>query len=440
VTGRRLLVLLVVLAAIGIPAGILQALCVGGSCVDEPGASRVPFCPLPAALRTAVANGYREGRSADVLAVGASTPIYTQIGGLRLPWPATSDTTDARVPVAFAGAGVSPGATIPGGVTLDALAPTVSDALGFERPFPEVRSGTPIPGVASATGDRPRLILLIAWKGVGSGELEDLPDAWPFLASMLAEGAGTLEVEAGSLPLDPAATLTTIGTGGLPAQHGITGSFVRDDAGAVVEAYGEGAPVSVIASLADDLEDADPRTLVGLVATGGRDRGLVGGGWYPDQDPVDTVIGDAAAAPLAVEVHLSTGYGADDVPDVLGVVLEGGIGRMDRLTRNIVAEAQAATGGRTLVVVAGTGAWERSRHAISDDAAVGAVEDAVPGEAPVVEAVVPGGLFLDQGVLREQQVSGQVAVDALLAVEAPEGGRMMADAFQGFAVSFARYC
>jgi hypothetical protein len=113
---------------------------------------------------------------------------------------------------------------------------------------------------------------------------------------------------------------------------------------------------------------------------------------------------------------------------------------LDRLTRQIVAESQAATGGETLVVVAGTGTWERSRLAVPDEAAVDAVEGAVPGETHAVEAVVPGGLFLDQAVLREQQVTGQVAVDALLEAEDPDGGRMMADAFQGFAVSFARYC
>jgi hypothetical protein len=314
----------------------------------------------------------------------------------------------------------------------------VSEALGLERAFPEVRSGIALNGVAE--GARPRLVLLIAWKGAGSRELEDEPDAWPFLASLLRDGAGSLEAEPGSLPLDPAAVLTTIGTGGLPSQHGITGSSIRNDAGHVVGAFGEGAPVSIIASLADDLEDADPRTLVGLVVTEEADRGLVGGGWYPNQDPVDAVIGDPAAAPLAVQVHLSTGYGADDVPDVLGVALQGGIGRLDRLTREIVTEARRATDGSVLVVVAGTGTWERSRIASSDEAALTAVEDAVPGDAPAVAAVVPGGVFLDQDVLREQQVTGQVAVDALLGVEAPEGERMMADAFQGFAVSFARYC
>ncbi|MEX0743889.1 MAG: hypothetical protein WD248_05960, partial [Actinomycetota bacterium] len=70
VSGRRLLTLLVVLAAIGLPAGVLQALCVGRSCDAEGGGElRVPFCPLPATLRDLLANGYREGRSPDVLGV-----------------------------------------------------------------------------------------------------------------------------------------------------------------------------------------------------------------------------------------------------------------------------------------------------------------------------------------------------------------------------------
>ena len=250
-----------------------------------------------------------------MLAIAASTPVFTDVGGLRLPWPASSPTVaeDPRVPVAFAGAGIARGSVVPDGTGLDAIAPTVASALGFDRPFPEVRSGAEIPGVAERSTERPRLVLLISWRGIGSDELERTPDAWPYLASMLAEGAGTLEAQTGSLPLDPAAVLTTIGTGGLPAQHGITGSSIRDDMGSVRSAFADDAPVPVIASLADDLEEADPATLVGLVVVDARDRGLVGGGWYAQQDPVDVVIGDTAAAPLAVEVHLSTGYGADDV-------------------------------------------------------------------------------------------------------------------------------
>jgi len=441
VTGRRLLLLLVVLAAIGIPAGVLQAVCAGRSCdTRDTDGVRVPFCPFPGGLKQQIVNGYREGRSPDVLGVADETSIFTKVDQLRTPWPAVATFRDTRVPLVFAGAGVAEGASeIPTGVTLDRVAPTVSRILGFTRPHPEVRSGTAIEGIA-ASRDPPRLVLLIAWKGVGTSELESRPDDWPFLFSLFANGAGAVGARTGSLPLDPAATLTTIGTGGLPSQHGITGSSVRNDEGVVVSAFGEGAPVTVIASLADDLENADPATLVGLVETDERDRGIVGGSWYSDQDPVDVVIGDSAAAPLAVDVHLSTGYGADSVPDVIGVVLEGSVRSMDRWTRRIVTAAELATSGSVLVVVAGTGSWERNRLAEPDIAIVDAAEEAVPGDAEAVAAVVPGGLFLDQDVLREAQVTGQVAVEAMRSVEAANGERMLADAFQGFAVSFARYC
>ena len=432
--------MLVVLAAIAIPAGILQAVCAGRSCDEASGeAPRVPFCPLPAALREDLVNGYREGRSPDVLGVAADTPVFTQVDGARIGWPALGAAADTRVPMVFWGSGVSPGAAVPDGATLDRIAPTVSQAIAFERPFPDVRSGTAIEGVADAGG--PRLVLLIAWKGIGTSELESSPEAWPFLASLLADGAGTLEAETGSLPLDPAATLTTIGTGGLPSQHGITGSFVRNDEGELVPAFGEGSPVQVIATLADDLEESSGgRALVGLVATQEGDRGLVGGGWYPDEDPVDVAIGDGAAAPRSVDAALAAGYGADDVADVLGVAMEGSVRSLDARTRKIVDEAREATGESVLVVIAGSGSREGEPASVSDAALVDAVEEVVPGTSPAVAATVPGGIFLDQATLTEAGVTGQVAVDALLGVTDPDGREMMVDAFQGFAVSFARYC
>jgi hypothetical protein len=441
VTGRRLLVLVLVLVAVGVPAGVLQAACVGRSCDgNEPSDREVPFCPLPQALKEQIVNGYREGRSPDLLGVADVTPVFTDVEGLRTSWPGIGSSATIGAPFVFFGAGVSKDASeIPIGVTLDRVAPTVSEILGFDRPFPEVRSGTPIEGVAGG-GDPPRLVVLIAWKGVGSAELESRPNEWPFMSSLFAHGAGSIAARTGSLPLDPAATLTTIGTGGLPSQHGITGSFVRNDEGEVVPAFGPGVAFQVIATLADDLEDANPDTLVGLVATDARDRGIVGGGWYLGQDPVDVVIGDSAAAPLAVDVHLATGYGADDVPDVLGVVLEGGIRSMDARTRRIVTAAQRATEGSALVVVAGTGSRARGRLAEPDTPIVEAVEEAVPGDAEAVAAVVPGGLFMEQDALRQARVTGQVTVEAMRSAGSSTGETMLADAFQGFAVSFARYC
>ena len=119
---------------------------------------------------------------------------------------------------------------------------------------------------------------------------------------------------------------------GFPSQHGVTGSVVRNDDGRVVEAFGPGAPVTVIATLADDLDHAEPASLVGAVLPHGLDRGIVGEGWYPGGDPVDMVIDESARAPIAVEHRLATGYGADEVPDVLAVVLEGNVRSLDRWT------------------------------------------------------------------------------------------------------------
>jgi hypothetical protein len=431
--------LLVLLAAIGVPAGVLSAACVNGSCGDgAEGTSAVPFCPLPADLRERIVNGYREGRSPDVLGVATQTPIVTDADGGRTAWPGIQKPSDDRVPIVFWGAGAAR-TDLRNGIGLDSIAPTVSETIGLERPFPKVRSGVATPGVAS--GERPSLVLLVAWKGIGSSDLASAERRdWAYLRSLLRGGAGTLEADAGSLPLDPAATLTTIGTGGLPSQHGVTGSVVRNDGGRVVEAFGPGAPPTVIATLADDLDHAEPSSLVGAVLTDDLDRGIVGDGWYPGADPVDAVIADAADAPLAVEAHLMSGYGADEMTDVLAVVLAGDVRTLDRSTHRIVADAERATGGATLVVVAGTGSREDGPAAEPDDALVAAVEDAIPGEARSVESTVPGGLFLDQDALRREGVTGLVAVEAMRSATGTEGRPILADAFQGFAVSFGRYC
>ena len=432
-----MLVLLVVLGAIGIPAGVLNALCVGRSCADPtPEAAAVPFCPLPEALRNLLANGYREGRSPDVLAVTRDVPVVTELEGTPAPWPVAGAQPGLRVPIVFAGAGVRPGAAVPEGTTLAQIAPTVAEILGFERPFPDVRSGTAVDGVAS--GHPPRLALVIVWKWTGTFDLQAEPGEWPFMSSLLDEGAGTSAGHVGSLPVDPTAAITTIGTGGLPSEHGVTASFVRDDGGDVVPAFGDGAPTPIIATLAEDLDEATAQgSVIGLVATHDLDQGLIGGGWYPEHDD-DAVVVTSDAVTVARSELASRGGG--EGPDILGVVLEGAPNVLDRQTERIVRAARRAYEGSVLVVVAGTGSPEPNTSATSDAALVDAVDEAVPGSAPAVAAVVPGGLFLEREVLSSAGVTGQVAVQALLGVTDPDGREMMADAFQGFAVSFARYC
>ncbi len=431
------------LAALGIPAGVLRAVCAGESCDPSPTAARIPFCPLPASLKADLVAGFREGRSPDVLAVTRTAGVSEGAGqgAGMVPWPSVSGGPNTDVPLALWGAGVNGGVPVPEGAGLDQIAPTLSDVLGFRRPHPDVRSGVAVEGVAN--GEPPRLVLEIAWKGVGSADLRADREAWPFLRSLILRGTGTLGGDAGSLPLDPAATLTTIGTGGLPSQHGITGTLVRNDNGGVVRAWGPGSPLSVIATLPDDLDERFAEgPLIGLVARDIADRGIIGGNWYIGHDRDRVLVARGVDAVAAAERTLAAGFGRDEVPDLLAVVLGGSVGSMDRWTRELVAAATRASGGSVVVVVAGTGASGALRNSAGPTVSevVAQVEAGVTGGGNVVAGAVAGGLFLDQDVLADGGISGDAAVQALLKATGPEGTPLMADAFQGFAVSFARYC
>jgi hypothetical protein len=445
VFGRRLLVLLVILSAIGIPAAVLRTTCAGRSCsVADVSTVRVPFCPLPAPLKADLVAGYRQGRSPDVLAVTRTTSLWggtDPSGGLEAAWPSVSGAPVTAVPILFSRTGVSPLASLAPRVGLDQIAPTLADVLGFRRPHPNVRAGTPVAGLAS--GERPRLVLEIAWKGIGSRNLRAHPRAWPFLRSLMRTGAGTLQGDTGSLPLDAAATLTTIGTGGLPSQHGITGTLLRNDKGDLVRAWGPGAPLSVIATLPDDLDQSmDQKPMIGLVATDTADRGIIGGNWYLGHDRDRVVVARGPQTVAAAERLLAIGFGRDSVPDVLAVVLDGPVRSMDERTQRLIAAASRASGGSVVVAVMGTGTnrpSERGAEAVLSNL-VSQIDAAFPGKPQLVAGVVPGGLFLDQSVLADLGVSGDAAVQALLGVVGPDGRAVVEDAFQGFAVSFARYC
>jgi hypothetical protein len=405
--------------------------------------ARVPFCPLPTELKAKLAAGFREGRSPDVMAVTGNHAVAGPAGAG--PWPSvTAASRGTAVPIVFFGTGIERGAVVPRGTGLDGIAPTLSEVLGFRRPHPDVRAGTAVAGISD--GERPRLVLEVAWKGVGTQELRDDPRSWRSLRSLMERGAATVAGTTGSLPLDPAATLTTIGTGGLPSQHGITGALVRNDHGRLVGAWGPGAPFSVIATLPDDLDQAmDQRPLIGLVASDEADRGIVGGNWYIGHDRDAIVVATGGSAVPAAEQLLAEGFGHDAVPDILAVVLDGPVGSIDRRTQELVAAAERSAGGSVAVAIAGTGgsvadAGSTGGARIPLPDVVSQVDAGVSGDANVIAGAVSGGLFLDQGALAREGISADAVVQATMGVTAPDGTRVFEDAFQGFAVSFGRYC
>jgi len=443
---RRLLALLVVLTVVGLPAGVLRAICAGNSCPAPVKPARVPFCTLPADVRAEIEAGFRDGRSPEVLGVTREAVSQSALPAEDPApfWPSLDRRPDARVPLVLAGTGFVAGATIPDGTRLDAVAPTIADAIGLRRPNPGVRSGVAVEGVAS--GEVPQLVLLVAWKGVGSVDLEAAARDWPFLRSLAKGGAGTLAAQPGSSPLDPAATLTTIGSGGLPSQHGITGTLLRNDQGELVRAWGDGSPFSVIASLGDDLDESrDQDALIGLVGTDPADRGLVGGNWYLGHDR-DLVVIDRDPASEAVRLlraDYPVSFGGDDVPDLLALAMGESVAQMDSDLARVVSAARRASAGSVGIVVTATGpAGPRDARAAKrgGELLARAIERRVPGPAATIQAVVPGGLFLDQQVLADRGIGSGVIVRELASVAGMDGEPFVAESFPGFAVSFARFC
>ena len=430
--------LLGVCALIALPAGVLRATCMGKTCDQGTTVhARVPFCPLPDELRTLISNGFYAGRSPDVLGVGAM-PVAGGSGGggdVSTPWPATEPVPDVHVPLAFLGTGVDPNVALPEQLTLDRIAPTLTEILGVRWIFPKVHGGLSITGLAN--GERPRLILEVVWTGGGTPELEADPAASAAWRTLTAhDGVATTNATIGSLPLDPAATLTTIGAGGLPSQHGITGALIRDEDSNIVVPWSPGATTAVIAALPDDLVHRHPDTKVGAVLPARIDQGIVGGTWWETGDVAD--VTQARHDPGdAVDTMLADGFGADATPDVLAVVVGGPASAFAHALRTIVPTVRAAVPATTVVVTA-TGA--RSSDGTLSGADVAQHVDAnVRSSSPIVEAAVPGGLFLDQDVLAADGLSSGAVVGPMLGMT--EGGRkVFADAFPGFAVSFARYC
>ena len=436
----RLVLLLAVTSLLALPALALRAFCVGHSC-DAPARAeaRIPFCSLQAEARDRIAMGFREGRSPDVLAVAGVTPVR---GGSAFSpgepaprWPSASDDfAGSRVPLVLSGPGVREGVSIPRGTPLDTIAPSIARAIGLERAHPEVRSGRALDALRPASAD---LVIEVVLKGIGSSDVERGP--WSNLERLLGEGASTMDADAGSLPLDPTAILTTIGTGALPFQHGVTGTSLRDDEGRLVRAWGRGAPPSVVATLPDDLdEEANGEAKIGLVASDPADRGLIGGNWYVDVDRDDVLIRRRGAA-RAVRSLLNRGYGRDEVPDFIAVTLQGARAVMDAELGTIAKMVGSGRRG-PLIVVTGTGSIATPREdGLTGRAVTAWVDRGFSPGAPVVEAATPGGLFLDQNILAREAISEDEVMERLAAMDR-SGSEVFADVFPAIAVSFARYC
>jgi hypothetical protein len=333
-------------------------------------------------------------------------------------------------PLLFIGRGVRT-TTLPPGVGLDQIAPTLEPILGFRRPHPEVRNGVAIPGVAQPANATP-LVVLIVWKGVGTRDVDRLGAPWfrdVSTDSGQRPGVAHGVASAGSLPLDPVAVESTIGTGALPSQHGITGTWMRGARGQVTLAFGRGAPTPVVAALGDDLDRfTNGRAKIGLIQDAPGDVGLTGDGWYGAGQVRDRTLSEDPDLSGQVASFLTRGWGADGTPDLLAIPMSRSAADDDRTAGEIVDEVLAKVPDAT-IVVAGTGT-------LRTDGAAGPPSDPA-GIVPLPGGAPAGGFFVDR-----EPGSSTTAQDVVQEMRGQRDGDtpVYADAFADYAVRFGRYC
>ena len=127
---------------------------------------------------------------------------------------------------------------------------------------------------------------------------------------------------------------------------------------------------------------------------------------------------------------------------MVGVVLSGPIAELDRALGRLIKLADGVSRGSFAIVVTATGNSGAGKAEVKVDANAlrRRLSQPLPGSPPLVEALVPGGLYLDQKALARLKLSDDVVLRELLAMRGPTGELLLADAFPAIAVTFGKYC
>ena len=180
-------------------------------------------CALPQEQLVRVWRGLYRDRSVDLTMV-AQPPNY--IGTFDLnshtgPWDYLQE-----VPLVFYGPShIRALGRVEGIENLTSVYPTVGALTGVDLPE---RDGRLFSEIIKPSEDPPKLILTIAWDGVGRNVLERWPDRWPNLALMERDGVSFVDATVGSSPSQTPTVHATLGTGAFPRSHGITSINQRE--------------------------------------------------------------------------------------------------------------------------------------------------------------------------------------------------------------------
>ena len=251
--------------------------------------TRAPASTRRQAILQRVRRGYFPKRSGDVLAVER---LPNQFGTRHsTPWPYTQN-----VPLVLYGPGfIKRGFSSDRNVTLADIAPTYADLLGFDglgERDGQVTQRSPL--TTEPPKRRSQAILTLVWDGGGDNMLEQWPDSWPHLKSLMAKSASFDNATVGSSPSITPSTHATLGTGFFPSSHGLTDIPVRID-GRMVDSWDRKSPRNLrVETLADLWDRANGNApLVGLLARDSWHAGMMGHGSYVEGGDKDISVLDA---------------------------------------------------------------------------------------------------------------------------------------------------
>ena len=258
---------------------------------------------MASALGTAVMEhlylGHVPGRSGEVLMVPKphhfliSDWDMTQLTGPTPPLGSTHPNPWnylTRVPIIGYGHGVPRGFVDDEPVDIAALAPSYATVIGMED-FESESNG--LAGIEAASLTKPKLIFTIVIDGGGWNTLQQHPDSWPTLKSLMDGGITYTNATIGSAPSITGALHATFGTGVYPRTHGLPGHVMRDGEGKLVDVYLDAAdPKFLDAPTVSEVWDEANfnRPIVGTVAFEGWHLGMIGHGAQREKGDKDIAV------------------------------------------------------------------------------------------------------------------------------------------------------
>ena len=169
-----------------------------------------------------------------------------------------------EVPFFLYGPGFIEPGTYDEAVTLADLAPTTAALLDF--PF-EAPDGAPLTQALVQDRPLPRLVVTLVWDSGGMNVLNEWPDDWPYLRSLMSEGAWFTHGSVGASPSNTPTGHATMGTGAFPNTTGMVDEYVKIN-NRIEKPNANGPAFMVAPSLADLYDRAmDNEPEIGALAT-----------------------------------------------------------------------------------------------------------------------------------------------------------------------------